>query len=132
MSLPEPIIALSADGPDLDPAVHGAKAVGLKQLIRFGFPVPSAGAIAADRSTGRDELRAALGALVRLGDRPAVRSGAAVSLPGVFETLLDVAPADVEAGLVAVVESTMDPQAEVIARALGQERVAETAVVIQR
>ena len=123
MSLPEPIIALSADGPDLDPAVHGAKAVGLKQLMRFGFSVPpalvvpvlSARAIAADRSTGRDELRAALGVLVRPGDRLAVRSGAAVSLPSVFETLLDVAPADVEAGLVAVVESTMDPQAEVIA-----------------
>ena len=105
MSLPEPIIALSADGPDLDPVVHGAKAVGLQRLMRFGLPVPpavvvpvsSARAIAADQSTGRDELRAAMGALVRPGDRLAVRSGAAVSLPGAFETLLDVAPADVEA-----------------------------------
>ena len=140
MSLPEPIIALSADGPDLDPMVHGAKAVGLQQLLRFGLPVPpalvvpvpSARAIAADRSTGRDELRAAVDALGGTGDRLAVRSGAAVSLPGAFETLLDVAPADVEAALVAVVESATDSRAEMIARALGHERVPETAVVIQR
>ena len=140
MSLPEPIIALSADGPDLDPMVHGAKAVGLQQLLRFGLPVPpalvvpvpSARAIAADRSAGRDELRAAVGALGGTGDRLAVRSGAVVSLPGAFETLLDVAPADVEAALVAVVESATDPQVEMIARALGHERVPETAVVIQR
>ena len=140
MSLPEPIVALSADGPDLDPVVHGAKAVGLQRLIRLGLPVPpavvvpvsSARAIAADRSTGRDELRAAVGALVRPGDRLAVRSGAAASLPGAFETRLDVAPADVEAALVAVVESTTDPQAEIVARVLGHERVPETAVVIQR
>ena len=140
MSLPESIIALSADGPDLNPVVHGAKAVGLQQLMRFGLPVPpavvvpvpSARAIAVDRSTGRDELRAAVGALVRPGDRLAVRSGAAVSLPGAFETLLDVAPADVEAALVAVVESTTDPQAEIVARVLGHERVPETAVVIQQ
>ena len=109
VSLLEPIIALSADGPDLDPMVHGAKAVGLQRLMRLGLPVPpavvvpvsSARAIAADRSTGRDELRAAVGALVRPGDRLAVRSGAAVSLPGAFETLLDVAPADVEAATAA-------------------------------
>jgi pyruvate,orthophosphate dikinase len=140
VSLPEPIIPLSADGPDLDPVAHGAKAVGLQQLMRFGLPVPpalvipvrSACAIAADRSTGRDDLRAALGALRGTGDRLAVRSGAAASLPGAFETLLDVAPADVEAALVAVVESTTDPQVEMIARALGYERVPETAVVIQR
>ena len=88
--------------------------------------------MAADRLSGRDELRAAVGDLVRPGDRLAVRSGTAVSLPGVFETLLDVAPADVEAALVAVVESTTDPQADMVARVLGHERVPETAVVIQR
>ncbi len=66
------------------------------------------------------------------GDRLAVRSGAVVSLPGAFETLLDVVPSNVDAALVSVVESTTGPQVEMIARALGHERVPETTVVIQR
>ncbi|MEO0492642.1 MAG: PEP-utilizing enzyme [Actinomycetota bacterium] len=140
MSLPEPIVAVSADGPDLDPAVHGAKAVGLQRLLRLGLPVPpalvvpiaSARAIAADPRVGRDELRAAVRGLGGPGDRLAVRSGAAVSLPGAFETLLDVLPSVVDAAVVTVVESTRGLRVETIARALGHDRVPETAVIMQR
>lgn len=140
MSVPEPIVAISADGPDLDPAVHGAKAVGLQRLMRLGLPVPpavvvpiaSARAIAADETAGRDELRAAVRTLGGPGDRLAARSGAAISLPGAFETLLDVLPSVVDAAVVTVVESTRGLRVETIARALGHDRVPETAVVIQR
>ena len=95
-------------------------------------PVASARAIAADRETGRAELRDAVRALGRAGDRLAVRSGAAVSLPGAFETLLDVLPMVVDAAVTTVVESTRGLRVETIARALGHDRVPETAVVIQR
>ncbi|MEM8707356.1 MAG: PEP-utilizing enzyme [Actinomycetota bacterium] len=140
MTLPEAIVAVTADGPDLDPAVYGAKAVGLQRLMRLGLPVPpalvvpvaSARAIATDQTAGRDELRAAVRTLGGPGDRLAVRSGAAVSLPGAFETLLDVLPSVVDAAVVTVVESTRGLRVETIARALGHDRVPETAVVIQR
>ena len=95
-------------------------------------PVASVRSIAADPPAGRDELRAVVAALGGPGDRLAVRSGAVVSLPGAFETLLDVVPSNVDAALVSVVESTTGPQVEMIARALGHERVPETTVVIQR
>ena len=140
MSLPEPIVAITADGDDLDPVVHGAKAVGLQRLMRLGLAVPpavvvpaaSARAIAEDAEAGRQELREAISVLGGPGDRLAVRSGAAVSLPGAFETLLDVLPIVVDAAVVTVVESTKGLRVETIARALGHERVPETAVVIQR
>lgn len=96
----------------LDPAIAGAKAAHLSHMACLGLPVPAAfvlptslcapinagdkGAIRLVRSSlaaGIRQLEAATG--LRLGDtrRPlliSVRSGAALSMPGMLETLLDV------------------------------------------
>jgi pyruvate,orthophosphate dikinase len=100
---------------DLPVAEIGAKAHGLVRLLRLGLPVPPAVVIGA--GTGRltadgsmpdglaDELATALRQLGRLdggaGGRVSVRSGAAVSMPGMLDTLLDQ-PAEVDSVLPAV------------------------------
>lgn len=90
----------------------GAKGAGLADMVRLGLPVPAGFTLtteawrswwdAGGRLTDaiRDEVRAALAALeartgLRLGDpdRPlllSVRSGAAVPMPGMMDTVLDL------------------------------------------
>ncbi|MBO3738812.1 PEP/pyruvate-binding domain-containing protein [Actinoplanes flavus] len=97
-----------APGLGLDPSVIGGKAHGLVTLMRLGLPVPPGFVIptAACRAFLDDgrlpggELAEAVGELAAVtgrgfGDpaRPllvSVRSGAAVSMPGMMDTLLDV------------------------------------------
>jgi pyruvate,orthophosphate dikinase len=135
----DPIISIRADGPDLEPARHGAKACGLQELIRRGLPVPPAFVIpiataaAINDGDHRDELAAAVDELTG-GDperRLAVRSGAEVSLPGAFETLLDVLPEATAAAVAAVVQSAKGLRVMTIAAALGHNEVPPTAVVVQ-
>ncbi|MEM9464223.1 MAG: PEP-utilizing enzyme [Actinomycetota bacterium] len=139
MQLPDPIVELSADGADLDPRRHGAKAVGLQRLMRLGLPVPagvvipeaSARVLAADPARARSALHdahTAIGAPARV----AVRSGAAVSLPGALETRLDVVFDDVGPAVAAVVASAGSDRARTVASALGHGGVPGTAVVVQR
>jgi len=136
----EPIVFISADGPTLSANVHGAKACGLQQLMRMGFPVPPAFvipvAIAPEMAAGGlgHELDRHVAELcVGVGDpRLAVRSGAEVSLPGALETLLDVHPEAVAAAVLTVVSSTKSLQAMSIANTLGHESVPPTAVIVQR
>ncbi|MEM7139895.1 MAG: PEP/pyruvate-binding domain-containing protein [Actinomycetota bacterium] len=143
------IVMIAADGAPLDPLRHGGKACGLQELMRLGLRVPpavivpidAAAEIAAGVEAGVvtnvfaeladavDELRAGWH-----GDdqRLAVRSGAAISLPGAFETMLDVLPEVVPEAVATVVASTRGLRVETIVRAMGVDRVPETAVVVQR
>ncbi len=134
------IVFISAQGPELSPRRHGAKARGLQDLLRAGFDVPPAfviGVEAADRIASGDSLRELDDAVERLvhdvGEpRLAVRSGAVVSLPGAFRTLFDVHPDGVQEAVRTVVVSTRSPRASAIANALGLESVPPTAVIVQR
>lgn len=143
------IVAVAAAGPDLVPERHGAKACGLQRLLRLGLPVPPAfvvpvdvaAELAASAASGlvaevRDELDAAVAALAA-GDpaaRVSVRSGAAISLPGVFATELGVpaTPASVLSAVAAVEASTRGEQVEAIVAAMGLTEVPPSAVVVQR
>ena len=140
------IAAITAGGADLVAEIHGAKAVGLQQLLRLGLPVPPAIVIPVDLATelavsaasgllaeGRDDLGVALAGLEPARHGVSVRSGAAISLPGVFATVLHV-PATVAAVIAAVADveaSTRGPQVEPIVAALGLEEVPPTAVIVQ-
>ncbi len=135
----DPIVSIRADAPDLDPARHGAKACGLQELIRRGLPVPPAFVIpmataaAINDGDHHDELRAAVDDLTG-GDserRLAVRSGAEVSLPGAFETMLDVLPEATASAITAVAQSTKGLRVMTIAASLGYDEVPPTAVVVQ-
>ena len=106
------VIPLTAQAPE-SADLLGSKGHGLVVLLRLGLPVPPGFVVgtAAGRAYLRDgrfpeglagELTAAL------GDRPgpvSVRSGASVSMPGMMDTLLDVAPADVPAAVAEVFAS---------------------------
>ncbi len=136
----EPIVFIRADGPALSPRVHGAKACGLQFLMRMGLNVPPAFVISIEAAAGvsRGELDEDVDQFVsRLCDgvaepRLAVRSGAEVSLPGAFETLLDVHPKVVTAAVLTVISSTRSLRAMAIANTLGYEKVPPTAVIVQR
>jgi len=136
----EPIVSISAEGPTLSAAVHGAKACGLQRLMRMGLAVPPAFvipvAIAHEVAAGglTEELAHHTAELCDGVDDPrlAVRSGAEVSLPGAFETLLDVHPEVVAAAVLTVVSSTKSLRAMAIANTLGHDRVPSTAVIVQR
>jgi len=140
LTMADPIVFISADGPTLTASVHGAKACGLQHLMRMGLPVPPAFVIpvatAPEVAAGglADKLDRHVAELCVGVDYPrlAVRSGAEVSLPGAFETLLDVHPEVVAAAVLTVVSSTKSLRAMAIANTLGHERVPPTAVIVQR
>ena len=143
------IVVLSAEGATLDPELHGRKACGLQELVRLGLRVPPAVCVpvdaAAEIASGVElgvvtRVFAALtGRLEEMRDgwavtdpRFAVRSGAVISLPGAFETVLDVAPDEVPEAIATVVASTRGLRVETIVRAMGIDEVPPTAVVVQR
>jgi len=136
----EPIVLITAEGPTLSADIHGAKACGLQRLMRLDLPVPPAFVIpvasAPDVAAGgmADELERHVTDLCAGVNQPrlAVRSGAEVSLPGAFETLLDVHPEVVAAAVHTVVSSTKSLTAMAIANTLGHDHVPPTAVIVQR
>lgn len=131
--------------------VVGAKAHGLAVLRGLGLPVPAGfvvgtAACRAFRRDGRlpDGLRAELAAAVgelrggirREPGRPAqvsVRSGAAVSMPGMLTTVLGLEPTAerVERAVVAVFASWENPRARVYRELNGVPHDLGTAVVVQ-
>jgi pyruvate,orthophosphate dikinase len=79
--------------------VIGGKAIGLVTLLRLGLPVPPAFVVSTEACqaflvTERfpDGLADELTAVAELGRNVSVRSGAAVSMPGMMNTVLDVEP----------------------------------------
>jgi pyruvate,orthophosphate dikinase len=144
------IVRIAADGAPIDPLTHGAKACGLQELMRLGLRVPSAVIVpvepAAELAAGVEtgmvttvfaELADAINELTAgwEGDeehRMAVRSGAAISLPGAFQTLLDVLPEVVPEAIATVVASTRGRQVEIMVRAMGVDDVPPIAVIVQR
>lgn len=142
------IVVIAGDGAPLDPLRHGGKACGLQELLRLGLSVPAAivvpidaaaeiaegveiGVVTtafADLADALDELRRIPGAH---DTRFAVRSGASISLPGAFDTMLDVKPDDVPEAVAAVVASTRGLRVETIVRAMGVDEVPPTAVIVQ-
>ncbi len=133
------ILDITAAGPDLDPEVHGAKACGLQTLMRAGLDVPPAFVISIEAAIQMESgevatsLAPALSRLIQGVEDPrlAVRSGAAVSLPGALETILDVAPESVNDAVRSVVSSAASSRATAIAATLGLDEVPPTAVVVQ-
>ncbi|MEU4623876.1 PEP/pyruvate-binding domain-containing protein [Actinoplanes sp. NPDC023801] len=125
-------------GDPAGPGVLGGKGHGLVTLMRLGLPVPPGFVIppAACRAYLRDgtfpdgldaaarDLRAAL---------VSVRSGAAVSMPGMMDTFLDVDPrsADLRAAVEAVFSSWLLPRAVTYRELHGIPHDLGTAVVVQ-
>ncbi len=143
------IVAVDATGVDLDPALYGAKACGLQRLMQFGLSVPPAFVVPADVAaviaSGVDDgvvtdefanLALAVDELLDSDDHAdlllAVRLGAPVSLPGAFDTVLDVAPQAVPEAIQTAVASTRGLLVETVMRALGEDGVPPIAVVVQR
>lgn len=152
------IVVIAGDGAPLDPRRHGGKACGLQELLRLGLPVPSAIVVPAETAAEITEgvesgvvtsaftdLADALDALDALGaigglrglagdDEPrfAVRSGASISLPGAFETVLDVETEAVPEAVATVVASTRGLRVETIVRAMGVDEVSPMSVIVQR
>lgn len=134
--------------PDLDVPVDaiGAKAHGLVTLMRLGLPVPPAFVIDVERSVGTAAGAAAgrgaevagvvaggiAAALAEL-DAPSVsvRSGAAVSMPGMMDTVLDVAPERVASAIAAVRASWDTPRARTYRELYDIPHDLGTAVVVQ-
>jgi pyruvate,orthophosphate dikinase len=138
---------------DVPPVAIGGKAHGLVALRRLGLPVPPAFVIttAAGRafaSRGRppagldDELAAAIADLEgttgrRLGAFPepltvSVRSGAAVSMPGMLATVLNVGnPEQLRLAIAAVFESWDAPRARTYRQLNGVPEHLGTAVIVQ-
>lgn len=146
------MLPLRAEGEQLDPSRHGAKACGLQQLLQFGLAVPAgfvvpmaaaeeiAAGISADRATGVvtesvSALADAIDDLLATHDAAsaplAIRSGAAISLPGGFDTLLGVDRHDVAEAVASVVESTRGLRVETLVRSMGVDAVPPTAIVVQ-
>ncbi|MEU4428169.1 PEP/pyruvate-binding domain-containing protein, partial [Actinoplanes sp. NPDC024001] len=117
-------------------AVIGAKAHGLNELLRLGLPVPPGFVIgaAACREFLRDgSFPDGLGAALATLGAPlvAVRSGAAVSMPGMMDTVLGVAPGDVRAAVEAVFSSWRTPRAVTYRELHGIAHDLGTAVIVQ-
>jgi len=109
------VMVLEGD-PDGDRALLGGKAWGIQRMLSLGVPVPPAFVIttvacvrarAADGTVPDDVLAALPGAMAHLerrtgrsfggGDAPmlvSVRSGAAVSMPGMMDTILNLGMSD--------------------------------------
>jgi pyruvate, orthophosphate dikinase len=117
--------------------VLGAKAHGLIVLRRLGLPVPPGFVIStsACRAFLRDGrlpagLDVELSAANVLG-RVSVRSGAAVSMPGMMNTILDVEPPEVARAVEAVFESWHTPRATTYRELHGVPHDLGTAVTVQ-
>ncbi|GLY95313.1 PEP/pyruvate-binding domain-containing protein [Actinoplanes sp. NBRC 103695] len=114
--------------------VIGGKAHGLVRLLRLGLPVPPG--IVVGAADCREYLAAGTlpdgldEAVAALGGRVSVRSGAAVSMPGMMDTLLDVTP-PVATAVAAVFESWNTPRAVTYRRLHGIADDLGTAVVVQ-
>lgn len=116
--------------------VVGGKAHGLNELLRLGLPVPPGFVIgtAACRDFLRDGrfpdgLDQALAGLA--APLVAVRSGAAVSMPGMMDTVLNVTPDRVRAAVEAVFSSWNAPRAVTYREVHGIPHDSGTAVVVQ-
>lgn len=117
--------------------VLGAKAHGLIVLLRLGLPVPPGFVIGtpacrAFLRDGRfpDGLDVELSA-TRMRGRVSVRSGAAVSMPGMMNTILDVDPAELAPAVRAVFESWHTPRATTYRELHGIPHELGTAVTVQ-
>ncbi|MEV7625885.1 PEP/pyruvate-binding domain-containing protein [Actinoplanes sp. NPDC089786] len=136
------MIARLEAGLDASAEVIGGKAVGLVRLLRLGLAVPDGFVVGtADcreylatgrRPDGLDEAAAVLGggAGSAGGGAVSVRSGAAVSMPGMMSTLLDVRPPLGDA-VAAVFESWNTPRAITYRRLHDIADEAGTAVIVQ-
>lgn len=128
---------------DEPPEVVGAKAHGLVLLHRLGLPVPAGVVVttAACRAFLRDGrlpdgLSDELAAVAALGT-VSVRSGAAVSMPGMMNTILNLhltpnAPGRLETALESVFSSWNTPRARTYRTLNGIPHDLGTAVVVQR
>ena len=130
MSDPSKVVVISPDGVDLDPAIHGAKAVGLQRLLRAGLAVPPALVVPIGAPIDLDHLTDAI-ADAGLGERITVRSAGPVSLPGALDTMVDIESAALGTALLAVRASADSARAHATAAALGHA-APQTAVIVQR
>lgn len=116
MNIRCPMVQILRASPDGDRSILGGKACGIQRMMALGIPVPPAftvttHACAAYRQAGgqlsddvREALPDAMAALEKItgrtfgsGDAPllvSVRSGAAVSMPGMMDTILNLGITD--------------------------------------
>jgi len=135
-----PIVAIRAEGADLHPDLHGAKAVGLQRLLRYGLPVPEALVVPIDTAYAIKAQRLDADELVALSrqlsgprqERLAVRSGGPHSLPGALISVFDVDPDSVPEALATVLRSADQTHVKPIAEALGVSEPTRSAVIVQR
>jgi pyruvate,orthophosphate dikinase len=113
--------------------VLGAKAHGLIVLRRLGLPVPSGFVIGtpACRAYLRDGRLPDLAGRELPADRVSVRSGAAVSMPGMMDTLLDVPRSELSPAVEAVFSSWHTPRARTYRELHGIPHDLGTAVIVQ-
>lgn len=125
---------------DDPPATVGGKASGLAELHRLGLPVPDAVVVTTEACrafvrTGRlpdglmREVTAAVDALHTAA--VSVRSGAATSMPGMMNTILDLAPECVEQALREVFASWDAPRAHTYRELHGIPHDLGTAAIVQ-
>ncbi|MGZ3145792.1 PEP/pyruvate-binding domain-containing protein [Lentzea chajnantorensis] len=121
------------------PEVVGGKAHGLALLHRLGLPVPAAVVVTTDacRAFLRDGrlppgLGAELAAAVAGMSAVSVRSGAAVSMPGMMDTILDVDPTTLDDAVESVFASWNTPRARTYRTLHGIPHDLGTAVVVQQ
>ncbi|WP_053735806.1 PEP/pyruvate-binding domain-containing protein [Nocardia sp. NRRL S-836] len=126
---------------DEPPEVVGGKAYGLVVLHRLGLPVPAGVVVTAEACRAflrdgrlpdglRDELVTAVAGLSVVS----VRSGAAVSMPGMMDTILNVRPTPdaLEDALKSVFSSWDTPRARTYRMLHGIPHDLGTAVVVQQ
>ncbi|MEV6303051.1 PEP/pyruvate-binding domain-containing protein [Actinoplanes sp. NPDC051861] len=118
--------------------IIGAKARGLVEMTRLGLPVPSAFVIPASacRSFLRDGsmpdgLDDAVARIAGAGTLVSVRSGAAVSMPGMMNTILNVSRARVREAVPAVFSSWNTPRAVTYRELHSIPHDLGTAVIVQ-
>lgn len=124
---------LHIDPPRPDATLHGTKGAGLLEMARMGLPVPPGFIIP---TTEFKSITSEIDrAIRRLGAASvSVRSGAAVSMPGMMDTVLNVdtrKPGSVMAAVSEVYESWMSQRAKLYREATGIEDTIGTAIVVQ-
>ncbi|WP_439658814.1 PEP/pyruvate-binding domain-containing protein [Lentzea sp. HUAS TT2] len=127
---------------DEPPELLGGKASGLVLLHRLGLPVPAAVVVTTDACRAflrdghlPDGLSTELAAAVTpLGTPVSVRSGAAVSMPGMMDTILnlDVTPDALDQALKSVFSSWNTPRARTYRTLNDIPHDLGTAVIVQR
>jgi pyruvate,orthophosphate dikinase len=119
----------------MTPEVYGGKACSLGRLRDMGLHVPPAWVLTCEHTFTRPEIALpseVVASYEYYGYKFAVRSGAPVSMPGMMDTELAVAPKDIPAAVNRVWDSYFSERATAYREQHGLDHKMGTAVIIQR